>query len=121
MPAFAIAHLQDVQFGEDIVRYLQAVDDTFQPHGGRFRSHGKRPEVLEGDWPGDVVVVEFPNLAAARAWYHSAAYQAILPLRLRHSRGDVILLDGVPDGYRATELLRTPDQTDSSPRKPRTA
>lgn len=121
MPAFAIAHLQDVQFGDEITRYIQAVDDTFAPYGGRFRSHGQQPEVMEGQWPGDVVVVEFPDLAAARAWYHSAAYQAILPLRLRHSRGDVILVDGVPDGYRATELLRPPAHTDSSPRKPRDA
>lgn len=105
MPAFAIAHLTEVHFGDEIVRYLEAVDATFQPYGGRFRVHGKRPEVVEGEWPGDVVVVEFPDLQAARDWYHSPEYQAILPLRLRHARGNVVIVDGVDDGYRATALV----------------
>lgn len=106
MPAYAIAHLQDVQFGDEIRRYIQAVDDSFTPYGGRFLTHGKRPEVLEGEWPGDVVVVAFPDMAAARAWYRSPAYQAILPLRLRNAAAAVILVDGVPQDYRATDLLR---------------
>ncbi|MEB3371598.1 DUF1330 domain-containing protein [Saccharopolyspora mangrovi] len=38
---------------------------------GRFLVHCGRVEVLEGDWPGDVVIIEFPDVAMARSWYHS--------------------------------------------------
>jgi hypothetical protein len=46
-------------------------------------------------------VIGFPDLAAARAWYDSPAYREILPLRTRNSDGVTLLVDGVPDGYRA--------------------
>ncbi|MEU4776957.1 DUF1330 domain-containing protein [Micromonospora sp. NPDC023633] len=32
-----------------------------------FRVHGAEVEVKEGDWPGIVVAVEFPDLERARA------------------------------------------------------
>ena len=107
MPAYAIAQLQDVEFGQDIAAYLRAVDDTFVPFGGRFLVHGSTAEVLEGPWSGDLVVVEFPDRERARAWYTSDAYQAILPLRTRNARCWVVLLDGVGAGHRAADLLRT--------------
>lgn len=105
MPAFAIAHLQDVDFGPDIVTYLQRIDDTLQPFGGRFRVHGAQAEVLEGALQGDIVVIEFPDLGRARSWYGSPAYQSILPLRTAHSRGVVMILDGVDVTHRATDIL----------------
>jgi len=46
-------------------------------------------------------VIGFPDLDAARAWYDSPAYQEILPLRTRNSDGVTLLVDGVPEGYRA--------------------
>ncbi|CCW10753.1 MULTISPECIES: DUF1330 domain-containing protein [Rhodococcus] len=105
MTAYAIAHLRSVDFGPEIVRYLEEIDDTFTPYGGRFVVHGAEPEVHEGPWPGHVVVVEFPDLEQARAWYRSPAYQAILPLRTEHSDSSAILVDGVPPGYRASDYL----------------
>ena len=49
----------------------------------------------EGSWTGRTVVIEFPDLATARAWYNSPEYQAILPFRLVASQGDAILVEGV--------------------------
>ncbi len=66
--------------------------------------HGVRPEVREGEWPGHLVVIAFSGLDAARAWYDSPAYQEILPLRTRNADGVALLVDGVPDGYRAADL-----------------
>ncbi len=41
------------------------------------------PTVIEGDWHGErLVVMEFPDEAAFRAWYDSPAYQAALKVRL---------------------------------------
>lgn len=105
MSAFAVARLRNVTMGPEIAAYLQRIDATLEPFGGRFRVHGGAAEVLEGTWPGDLVVIEFPDRERARAWYGSDAYQAILPLRTRNSETDAILIDAVPADYRATAAL----------------
>ena len=101
MTAYAVAHLRSVERNAEIADYLRRIDATLEPFDGRFAVHGTPPEVLEGEWPGHLVVIAFPDLATARAWYDSPAYQEIAPLRTRNSAGDVLLVDGVPDGYRA--------------------
>lgn len=105
MSAFGIAHLRSVDFGPAIIEYLQRIDATLEPFGGKFRVHGAKVELLEGAWPGDIVVIAFPDIASARAWYASPAYQAILALRTEHSVGDVILVEGCDDDHRSTDLL----------------
>jgi uncharacterized protein (DUF1330 family) len=50
-------------------------------------------------------VIEFPDRARADGWYSSDAYQEILALRADHSRSDLILIDGVEPGHRATDVL----------------
>ena len=104
MPAYAVAHLRTVEWGADIVEYLRRIDATLDPFGGAFLVHGTLPEVLEGEWPGFLVIVQFPELAQARAWYESPAYQAILPLRTRNSDSVTLVVQGVPPGYRAAAL-----------------
>ncbi|MCF3963503.1 DUF1330 domain-containing protein [Streptomyces fuscigenes] len=101
MTAYAIAHLADAEPHEDVCVYMERIQETLDPFGGRFAVHGGAAEVVEGAWPGAVVVVAFPGMAAARAWYGSEAYRAILPLRTDHIEGDVVLVPGVPDGYDA--------------------
>jgi uncharacterized protein (DUF1330 family) len=51
------------------------------------------------------VVIGFPTLDDARAWYDSPAYQAILPLCTENSDGTAFLVEGVPPGYRAASFL----------------
>lgn len=105
MPAYAVAHLHDVAFGPEIIAYLERIDATLAPFGGRFLIHGGTAERLEGEWAGDLVVIAFPDLASARSWYTSPAYRDIRELRTRNSQGVVILIDGVGDGHRATDIL----------------
>ncbi|HXV93759.1 MAG TPA: DUF1330 domain-containing protein [Pseudonocardia sp.] len=105
MTAYAVAHLREVDMGPEIVEYLRRIDATLAPYGGRFLVHGARPEVREGVFHGDLVVIAFPRLELARAWYDSPAYRAILPLRAEHSAGAVFLVDGVGPQHRATDVL----------------
>jgi uncharacterized protein (DUF1330 family) len=106
MPAYAIGNLSNVDVNADIVRYLRGIDATLEPFGGRFLVHGTTPEVLEGPWADNTVIIEFPDIEAARAWYVSPAYQELLPLRVNNSEGYVALLDGVQDpSYRAASFL----------------
>ncbi len=105
MTAYAIAHLRDVDVNAEIAEYIRLIDETLAPFGGRFLIHGVTPEVMEGPWEGDLVVIAFPDIDAARGWYASPGYQEILPLRTRNSRSAAIILDGVPDSYKATDFL----------------
>lgn len=105
MTAYAIAHLRDVDLNPEIADYIRRIDATLAPFGGRFLIHGATPEVMEGPWEGDLVVIAFPDRGAARAWYDSPAYQAILPLRANNSRSAAIIVDGAPAGYRAADFL----------------
>ena len=105
MTAYVVAHLHSVELGADITRYLERIDATLAPFHGQFLVHGAPPEVLEGDWRGDLIVVAFPDRQLASAWYASAAYQNIIRLRTDNSEGDVILVDGVSPEHRATDIL----------------
>lgn len=105
MPTLAVAHLRNVAMGPDIAEYLRRIDATLEPFGGRYLVHGGETETLEGHWPGDLVMIEFPDRTSARRWYTSSAYQDILPLRTANSDGDVILIDTVPPGHKATDIL----------------
>lgn len=105
MSAYGIAHLRNVSVGPEIVEYLQRIDATLEPFGGRFIIHGGEKDVLEGSWPGDVIVIEFPDRAAARQWYDSPAYREILALSVDHSDGDLMIVDGVSADHKAIEVL----------------
>ncbi|MBS1166214.1 MAG: hypothetical protein H6R00_2239 [Proteobacteria bacterium] len=105
MAAFAVARLTDVKMGPEIVTYLTRIDATLAPFEGRFIIHGGPKIELEGSWPDDLIVIAFPDLATARAWYDSPAYRAILPLRTGNSSGVAILIDGVDPDHKATDIL----------------
>ncbi len=107
MTAYAFAHLRTVDVNDEIREYLRRIDDTLAPFEGKFLVHGSLPQVLDGDLPGFVVLIEFPDQERARAWYESPDYQAILPFRARNSEGAAALLERVPEGYRAASFLET--------------
>lgn len=104
-PVYALAYLRDVDFGDAIIEYLQRIDATLAPYGGRFLVHGGTITPAEGTWDGDLVIISFPDRASAEEWYASPAYQEILPLRTEHSDSIACLVDGVPPGYQATDKL----------------
>ncbi|MEU3316310.1 DUF1330 domain-containing protein [Streptomyces sp. NPDC006687] len=102
MTAYAIGHIRPGTMNEEILHYIETIQSTMDPFGGRFLVHGNPVEVLEGSFPGDLVIIAFPDLDRARAWYASPAYQELIPLRTRHIPGDILLVDGVPMDYDAT-------------------
>lgn len=105
MKGYAVGHLRSVDMGPAIVEYVQRIDATLAPFDGRFIVHGAVPKVMEGSWRGHLIVIEFPSMERAAAWYASPAYQAIIPLRAQHSDGDIILVEGVDESHRATDIL----------------
>lgn len=106
MSTYAVAYVRRlINASPEIAEYLRRVSDTMDPFGGRFLIHDGKREVLEGSWDGGLIVLEFPDWASAQGWYDSPAYREILPFRTNNIEMDVILAEGVPEGYRATEAV----------------
>ncbi|TKR53951.1 DUF1330 domain-containing protein [Allopusillimonas ginsengisoli] len=105
MPAYAIGILTETCLNDDVRRYLECIDSTLQPYAGRFIIHGGPYQWMEGKLAGDVIVIEFESLELASQWYDSPAYQAIKPLRTANSVGTVFLVQGVPMGHRASDIV----------------
>ncbi|CCV05079.1 conserved hypothetical protein [Mesorhizobium metallidurans STM 2683] len=105
MTAYAVAHMRQATMGPEIVEYLHKIDGTLEPFGGRFLVHGGDVEVIENEWPGHLIIIEFPDRDHARDWYNSPAYQAILALRTGNSQADVVFVDGVEHPHKATDVL----------------
>ena len=95
MPAYYIGeHLitDPVVFAE----YLRQVVPMIERHGGRYLTQAGTHEILEGDWrPNRVVIIEFPDMAAIRAWHRSPDYQPLIALRQRAASDVMIALEGV--------------------------
>ncbi|MFZ9733474.1 MAG: DUF1330 domain-containing protein [Burkholderiaceae bacterium] len=92
--AYAIAQMS-VTNPEGYLAYSREVAATLTPFGGKFLVRGGEPQVLDGQPTGSRnVVLEFPDLASAKAWYQSAAYQAIVPGRLNNATGYLVLVEG---------------------------
>src|SRR5262249_7163462 len=53
-------------------------------------------EVFEGEGPNGVVLLEFPNAEAAKAWYHSPDYQASSDCGRKGGNYRVVMLEGLP-------------------------
>jgi uncharacterized protein (DUF1330 family) len=77
--------------------YVAKAGPSIRAHLGRTIAFDEEPEVVEGksDYPR-TVIVEFASMAAFRAWYDSPEYQEILPLRLKATRGTLVVAKGFP-------------------------
>lgn len=76
--------------------YTAQVPATIAAFGGRFIVRGGAAERLEGDYdPKRIVVVEFPSVERARAWWDSPEYGPAKVLRQQLARTDMILVEGV--------------------------
>lgn len=82
---------------EGFAPYAAKVEDTIVAFGGRRVVMGGKIRPVEGEAPkGVIVVLAFPDMTAAEAWYASPAYQAILGYRLAAATGNAWLVEGVP-------------------------
>jgi len=81
MPAYVIVET-DLTDPEQYEQYKPAAAAAVHASGGRYLARGGELAVLEGDWrPPRLVILEFEDLAAAKRWYESQAYQQARQLR----------------------------------------
>lgn len=95
MSAYLVAMIE-VEDPEAYKAYAARAPETVARYGGRYVVRGATPEVKEGDWQVErLVILEFADVEAANRFYHSPEYQEILPLRQGASRkGTVAILPG---------------------------
>jgi uncharacterized protein (DUF1330 family) len=76
--------------------YRSRTAAIIEQYGGRFLVRGGAVEVREGDpGIGRLVILEFPSVEAARTFYDSPEYQAILPIRLENASATLVIAEGV--------------------------
>ena len=67
----------------ELEAYWKEAPATLEGHPIKVLSGYGPHEVWEGDNVEGVVIAEFPSMEAARAWYHSSAYQKAREHRIK--------------------------------------
>jgi uncharacterized protein (DUF1330 family) len=95
MAAYVVLNIE-VTNPDRYAEYVKAAGATVEQFGGRYLVRGGKTEKLEGTLePKRFVVLEFPSLERARAWWDSEEYRKPKALRQSASICDVIMANGV--------------------------
>jgi uncharacterized protein (DUF1330 family) len=95
MPAYLIAQIT-IRDPVTYERYKQLAPPSIAKYGGRYIARGGLTETLEGTWkPSRLVILEFADLDAARAWWDSPEYAAAKALRQSCADTEMLLVDGL--------------------------
>ena len=80
---------------ERMAEYRRLAQIAVEKHGGRYLVRGAPYVTLEGSWqPQRLVVLEFPDMDAARKFYDSPEYVAARSARTGVSDFDMLLVEG---------------------------
>lgn len=88
-----VAHV-DVHDMDRYKDYIAANGVAFAEFGAQFLIRGGTQDVVEGEMRSRTVVLEFKDLATAKACYASVAYQDAKALRDPVSNGDLAIVEG---------------------------
>jgi uncharacterized protein (DUF1330 family) len=95
MAAYIVVDLE-ITDADQYESYKQLVPATLQKYGGRFIVRGGKTENLEGAWlPRRLVILEFPSVEQAKAWYNSPEYDKPKARRQASALSKLILVEGV--------------------------
>ena len=95
MSAYLVAQIQ-VENPEVYQQYADGFRPTIQPYDGEVLAADNKGEVLEGKWVFPrTVILKFPSIDQAKAWYNSPEYKELVELRHQASKGNVILVRGL--------------------------
>ncbi len=98
MAAYFIA--QYVVKNPDLYREYQAgAGPTIQASGAELVSFDVAAETVEGTPPGpQTVIIKFESTEAAKAWYNSDEYQAVVGKRLEATEGFAVIAQSMNAG-----------------------
>ncbi len=95
MAAFLIVDSQ-IENTEEYDKYKLLAKPIAEKFGGVYRARGGEMDVRETDlWtPTRMVIIEFPDMDAARAFVDSEEYAPIKPIRHNNAKCTLLILDG---------------------------
>jgi uncharacterized protein (DUF1330 family) len=95
MPAFVIVNV-DIKDRIAFEDYVRNVPPIVRKFGGEYLAATDSPQVIEGGWqPHRIVLVRFPDMAAARAFLTAPEYAPWKELRKRVTITDMVALEGL--------------------------
>jgi len=95
MPAYCFFDVLEVVDPAKLEQYRDGVLATVERHGGRYLTVGGKCDVVEGEWrPVFPVLIEFPSLEQAHAWYDAEEYRELKALRLAATKGNAVFIEG---------------------------
>jgi uncharacterized protein (DUF1330 family) len=95
MSAYLVANCR-ITNQDGFRRYLQQ-DHALAKYGGEVLAADLASDPVEGKPAPRTVIIRFESKEAARGWYESAEYQAIVHYRLDNSEDSILLIcDGWP-------------------------
>ena len=98
MPAYVVLTLR-VSDPDTYRRYTGRTPEVIARHGGRFLTRGAPVETLEGTpFTDRLVILEFPDTDAARAFYDDPQYQELSVWRRNASEDGRMLLQAGAEG-----------------------
>jgi uncharacterized protein (DUF1330 family) len=100
MSAYAVGHFT-IDDEEDYGIYANAFFSVFEKYNGELVAVDDQQPIVEGTAPpGRTVILRFPDMDTARAFWYSAEYQEIAEHRRAGTTSYVITLIGErPDGW----------------------
>lgn len=95
MSAYVVIDV-DIHDPETYARYGAGAGPTVEQYGGRYLVRGGAFELREHAWDlHRIVVVEFPDAAAARTWHDSPEYAPLRALRGPAATMRMAIVEGV--------------------------
>jgi uncharacterized protein (DUF1330 family) len=94
MSCYFIARI-NIHDKEEYKKYLSGSAHVFSRFNGRYLAVADHPEVLEGEFTGRIVLIEFPCREDLLRWYRSPEYQELLKHRLAAAQCNTLLVEGI--------------------------
>ena len=96
MAAYIVAHVT-ITNSEAYREYMRHTPRAIAAYGGKFIARGGEMVTLEGEPEKQrLVLMEFPDLDSAKAFYHSSEYVNIKKLRKGAGEARFVAIDGYP-------------------------
>ncbi len=96
MPAAYLISESNVTDPDLMQEYSEKAGPSVAAHDGELIAASTEIAHMDGMWkPPRLVVIRFPSMEKAKAWYNSPGYQAALPLRQRAANSSVVLVEAV--------------------------
>ncbi len=96
MPAYVIVNVT-VHDPARYEEYKRLATPSVPAYGGRYIARGGPVEVREGGWsPARLVILEFPTMDHARAWWDSPEYAPAKAVRQVCADTELVITEGLP-------------------------